>query len=226
MAYDDNNYKIAETNALGTATETRTLYGYDAQGHQTSLVNSLGRTNSMSYDSLGNLLTHSDPLGNISTNGYDPAGNLTTSVQFDAQGHIVAQSFSTYVNNQLVESRNASNQVTATFGYDGNGNLTSTTDANGFTRYFGYDANGNQTSSSHTWMPPGGGTSVSVTNYSDYDAAGHVVRVFDAQGNTNRTVYNDMGKPDYTVDKLGNTNSCLYDYRGNLIQNDLCRRND
>src|ERR1051325_6983423 len=44
----------------------------------------------------------------------------------------IGQSSSSYVNGKLVGTRDANGQLTASFGYDGSGNLTSTTNANGF----------------------------------------------------------------------------------------------
>jgi len=218
MGYDDLNQQTAETNALGTAQETWSLYTYDPSGYQTQVVTSPDHTNSFSYDDYGNLLTQTDALGNSTTNGFDEFGNLTTTVQLDSNNGVVAKSSSTYLDGHLVETRNASDQVMATFGYDSMGNLTSTTDANGVSRGFTYDANGNQTSSYYTWTPPGGGSPKSVTNRTEYDAHGRAVRTIDGLGNTNQTFYNALGKVDHTIDKFGNTNSFLYDPRGNLIQ--------
>ena len=210
------NLETAVTNAYGTAQATWTLYSYDSAGNQTNVV-SMGHTNSFEYDGNGNLLTQVDPLGNVTRNLYDSSGNLTNTVQYDANNNPLTQSSSSYDNGKLSQTLNANGQPTATFGYDGYGNLTSTTDANGFTRSFGYDDNGNQTSSSYQWTPPGG-SPVTVATSTEYDALNRVTKTVDALGNTNRTFYNTLGKVDYTIDKFGNTNSFIYDALGNLIQ--------
>jgi YD repeat-containing protein len=148
MGYDTNtNYKVAETNALGTAQETWALYTHDQNGYQTKIVSSPNHTNSFTHDAIGNPLTQTDPLGNVTANGYDGFGNLTNTIQLDSQSNVVAQSFSHYLDSRLVATLDANLQTNATFAYDSLGNLTSTTDANNVTRSFTYDANGNQTSS-------------------------------------------------------------------------------
>jgi RHS repeat-associated protein len=215
--YDDNGNKIAETNAFGTTSMTWMLSTYDEFGNQTHSVDSLNRTNSFAYDSYGNLLSQMDPLGNTTTNGYDAAGNLTITVQLDAQGNVVEKSSSVYSNGQLIQTLNANNQVTASFGFDSSGNLTSTTDSRNFTRNFGYDLDGYQTNSSYVWVDPNGGSHL-ISTTTIYDAQGRVTQTIDADGNTNNTFYNGLGKVDYTIDRFGNTNSFIYDARGNLIQ--------
>ena len=212
--YDASNHLTSTTDPLTNTTK----YVYDSSGNQTMVIDPLNHTNFFSYDSAGRLTGRTDPLGNVTTNYYDGAGNLTNTIQLDAQHIVLSQSSSVYQNGQLVQTLNANNQITASFGYDGSGNLTSSTDANNFNRYFGYDSNGNQTKSWYVWTPPGGGTPVGVTNYAIYDSQNRAVQTIDADGNSTRTFYNALGKVDYTIDKFGNTNSFLYDARGNVIQ--------
>jgi len=194
----------------------RIAYDYDGKGNRTIVVDALNRTNLSAYDAYGNLTGTREPLGNWTTNLFDEFGNLTNSIQKDTNGVTVGQSFSRYAAGLLVETRDGSGNTNATFGYDGAGNLSGTTDARGFSRTFGYDANGHQTNSSYTWTGPGGSTN--VTTQTQYDALGRVIRTIDALGNTNQTFYTPLGKVDYTIDKLGNTNRFFYDARGNLVQ--------
>jgi RHS repeat-associated protein len=216
---DANNptLETAVTNAYGTAVATWTLYAYDQSGNQTNVV-SMGHTNSFSYDDSGHLLSQVDPLGNVTSNLYDDFGNLTNTTQYDANNNPVTQSSSVYANGYLTKTLDANNQITATFIYDGSGNLTNITDANGLSRNFAYDANGNQTNSSYQWVPPGGGSPTNVTTRTYYDALNRVVQTVDALGNTSSTSYDSAGKVAYTIDKFGNTTSMLYDALGNLIQ--------
>lgn len=211
------NFQTAVTNAYGTAIATWTLYAYDSTGNATNLI-SMGHTSSFSYDANGELLSRADALGNVTSNFYDDSGNLTNTAQYDANNHVVAQSSSAYTNGYLTQTLDANGQVTGTFGYDSNGNLTNSTDANGLMRSFAYDANGNQISSSYQWTPPGGGSPVTVTTSTHYDAQNRITQTVDAFGNTNSTFYDSAGRVAYTVDKFGNTNSFLYDALGDLIQ--------
>jgi RHS repeat-associated protein len=216
MSYDPANYKIAETNALGTAEQTWTLFAYDGNGYLTN-VTAINQTNSWLYDDAGHLLTHIDPLRNVISNRYDQVGNLTNTVKRNAQGIIVEQSSSSYINGRLVETRNGSNQITASFSYDVMGNMTNSTDAAGVSHSISYDANGKQTNSSYIWIAPGG-TPVTVSKSTEYDATGRPTRMVDAHGNEGRVHLNAIGSPEQTVDKYGNTNSYTYNARGHLIE--------
>jgi len=211
--YDTNNNVTFEADALGNTNR----YAYDARGNRTAVTNALGQFTLFTYDTNNQLRTVTDALGNTTENRYDSSGNLTNSIQRDSHSNVVDQTFSSYVNGQLVQTRNGSNQLTSSFLYDAAGNLTNAADANQFNRAFRYDGNGNQTNTSYVWMGPSG-TPVTVNTFTEYDAAGRVTRTIDADGNTNRTFYNAMSKVDYSIDKFGNTNSFLYDARGNVIQ--------
>ena len=213
-SYDANDNLTSVTDAL-----TNTIfYGYDANGNCNQVVDAAGRTNSFVYDpNNGNLLLRTDPLGNVVENRYDQFGNLTNVIEFNPQGGIVAQSFSVYNQGRLVETRDANYNLTGSFGYDDQNNVTNITDATGFSRAMQYDANGRQTSSSFTWTGPGG-TPVKVASTNEYDAEGRVTRMINPLGYTNYTVFSDEGKVQYTIDVFGNTNRFLYDARGNLIE--------
>ncbi len=138
--YDESTHVTSVTDSLNHTT----FYAYDSYGNRTQVVDPLGHTNFFGYDSPQNLTGQTDPVGNVITNLYDTTGNLTNTARLDSQGNLVEQSFSIYNGSQLTETLNASNQVTASFGYDpSSGYLTSSTDAKGFTRNFAYDANGN-----------------------------------------------------------------------------------
>jgi RHS repeat-associated protein len=215
MAYDDLNNKIAETNAFGTTYEIWTTNGYDALGNITNIVDAL-HTNAFTYDSNCRLIQQRDGVGNMTTNVYDDAGNLTSIVQLDPSGSIIETSSSRYDSGYLVETKNGP-FTNGIFGYDGAGNLTSSTDASGMTRNFAYDLNGNQTNSSYIWVGPSG--SVTVGSSVEYDASGRVVRTRDVLGFDSLTIYNPVGKIEYTVNRLGNTNRFVYDARGNVIEN-------
>jgi RHS repeat-associated protein len=211
--YDGNNNLTSTTDALTNTT----YYTYDNNGNRTQVVDSMNRTNFLSYDANGNLLGQTDPVGNLTTNMYDNAGNQTNTAQFDPHGNLLQQSASVYVDNRLTQTFNGNGQLTASFSYDGSGNLTKTTDANGLSHNLSYDANGNQTSSSYVWVAPGGGQ-VNVSNQVFYDPQSRVIMTIDNEGNTNQTFYTDDGKVSYNIDKFGNTNSFIYDAAGNLIQ--------
>lgn len=218
--YSDSNnptLETAVTNAYGTAVATWTLYAYDNNGNKTNVV-SMGHTNSYLYDGNGNLLSQIDPLGDVTSNMYDDNGNLTNTIQYDAHNNPIGGSSSVYVNGYLSQTLDANGQVTETYLYDDSGNLTNGSGVSGFSNASDYDANGNQTSGSYQWTPPGGGSAVTVTTSTYYDAQNRVTQTIDAFGNTNSTSYDTSERVIYTVDKFGNTNNFLYDALGNLIQ--------
>ena len=211
--FDANNNLTVQVDAVGHTNR----YAYDLHGNRTEVIDALNRTNRFAFDPFGNVAAHIDPLGNVNSNRYDNAGNLTNVVRLNAQGQVIDQSFSKFVNGRLAEVRDGSNQITAAFAYDLYGNLTNAVDANQVNRTFKYDANGNQTNVSYTWSGPGGSNFIVNVNM-EYDGEGKVVRSTDPTGNETRTSHNPIGKAQFSVDRFGNTNQFLYDPRGNLIQ--------
>ncbi len=208
--YDENNNELTVTNPLGYTT----AYTYDSNNNRTSVTDPLGNKSTFTYDAYGNQLTSTDPLGHKTTNTYDGSGNLLTST--NALGQTTTN---VYTDGNLTTTYDANGDLVSSFGYDGSGNMTSSTDRNNVTRNFSYDPNGKQTGSTFTWTDPTGtlGTK-NLTTQTIYNAADQVVKTIDSEGNASTTVYNEIEKPIQRTDKLGNTTNTVYDARGNVTE--------
>ena len=129
---------LSETDALGR----KTSYTYDKNGKVASTTNALGQTYSYVY--AGSSTTIIDPLGRKTTstnNDYYLPSSTTynngakTSVEY-------------LYNNNLQEAKKYPTKVIGldgkvrTYGYDAQGNLTSTTDLAGKVYAYGYGNNG------------------------------------------------------------------------------------
>jgi RHS repeat-associated protein len=106
-------------------------------------------------------------------------------------------------------------------------------DTQGFAQYFQYDQNNQQTSSWYEWENPSDGdTAIDFYVYSVnvYDDAGRIIRseqmiddatlgepYFNAR-TLSQTVYNSIGKVDYTLDENGLLTKYLYDQTGNTVE--------
>ncbi len=208
--YDANNNELTVTNPLGHTTS----YTYDGNNNRTSVTDPLGNKSTFTYDAYGNQLTSTDPLGHKTTNTYDGSGNLLTTT--NALGQTTTN---VYTDGNLTATYDVNGDLVSSFGYDGSGNMTSSTDRNNVTRNFSYDPNGKQTGSTFTWTDQNGtlGTKT-LTTQTIYNAADQVVKTIDPEGNESTTVYNEIEKPVQSTDKLGNTTTTVYDDRGNVIE--------
>jgi len=115
--------------------------------------------------------------------------------------------------------------VTTTYGYDTNGELTSMTTPNGnvaganaanFTTTYTYNADGQMTSETQ-----GGGAGATVsprtTSYT-YDGDGNNTSVTDARGFTSTTAFNADDEATLVTNPLGNASLTCYDGVGNVTQ--------
>jgi len=168
-----------------------TLYGRDAKGNATSIVEAVGtalaRTTINEYNELG-LLTRTVQKGG--TQAVDSAVSFT----YDDQGNIA-------------QMTDAEGHVTR-YAYDGLGNATSISNASGEVWRHTYDAMGNRL----TIVDPVGRV---VSN--TYDQAEHLVQVRDASGLIQRYEYDGEGWPVRAVDPFGRTQEKSYDDDGQLI---------
>ncbi|WHU04984.1 LysM peptidoglycan-binding domain-containing protein [Sphingomonas sp. NIBR02145] len=167
--------------------------GYDGANRVTSMVQTAAagdtRTTSIAYGSGYSVVT--DPTNQATTLYYDGAGQLTK---------VVAPPASAGAAQQVVQ-----------FGYDGNGNLSTVTDAMGQTVTYGYDGWGNVTSQSDrlsnlvTRTYNGFNQVVTETRAgSDKDSS--------SDYHTTRFVYDGAGRLRYTISAEGNV--VEYDYDG------------
>ena len=120
--YDDLDHisQAVYKNAAGSTVAT-IGYGYDGDGNLTSRTDSAGTTY-YTYDGLDRLISESFPDGSSDTYTYDNAGNLA-SIQ-DAGGTV---KYLYNAANELTSITDPSGKTAATFTYDADGNLLSTT---------------------------------------------------------------------------------------------------
>lgn len=170
-------------------------------------------TTSYAYDNNGNLTSVTDPRGGVTTHTYDDAGFLKSIVS--PLGN--------------VDGCNCADQYRTSYGYDPDGNRTSTTDPLGNTTTTGYDANQHPISSTDPlqretqWEYDPDGNLVkttapdqSTTTFT-YDTLGHLSSRTDANGHTTGYGPDLEGEPTMMIDSLDIT-TYAYDADGNRTQ--------
>ncbi|HEY0636120.1 MAG TPA: RHS repeat-associated core domain-containing protein [Pseudonocardiaceae bacterium] len=200
-------------------------------------------TNSYAYNNLRLPTVTTDGLGHRSVADYDAKGNLTRLVDRDGVGTDVAyndkgspteyrvdgvlkQTF-TYdpQYGDLLRVDYPDTGLFASFRYDSQGRVVSTTDAGGQTYTTAYDANGHP---DHQDGPEGrtdatysaAGKLISVTDPTGdtteygYDGAGRLTSVEDGRGRTWTYTYDEYGQLWTETDPLGKTTRYTYDAAG------------
>lgn len=169
-------------------TQNGTTLNYNANGTVSSVVDGRGKVTSMTYDAKGNLATWTPPapLG-AHTFGYDTISRVTSVRDGKGQTRTYA-----YDNADRPTKVTYANAATVSYVYDGNGNITSRTDATGTTSYV-YDALNRQTRKTL----PGGATITYV-----YDAAGNMTSYTDGGGTVTYT-YNNLNLVDSLTEPGG-----------------------
>ncbi len=227
--FDERGNVTQVTDALGGITR----YAYDAHDNEISVTDPLGRTTTRSFDAYGNITSETDPLGRITTTAYNARGNVTEVT--DAAGNVTRNSWSP--NNELTRITNPLGQATD-LGYTPRGSLLSLTDAAGNqTRYsyaaingtqlkqsetgpdgtvstYSYDAAGNVTATGSSLVLSEGGSPVTVTTRSTWDAKGRLISQTDAAGYTTGYHYNAAGELTQETDPLGRVTHHSYTVRG------------
>jgi RHS repeat-associated protein len=200
--------QVSQLNATGggdvSVGALTTTWTRDERGLPTSMTDPDGTVTNYSYDQDGQLtITTGPPVTTqvygsqpvtarpVTTTGYDtfgdkaetedPNGNVTT-YSYDADGRQVSQTLPPYT------PPGGSSPITAvdTTAYDGDGNVTSTTDGLSNTTTYGYDQRGNQ------------------------------VTATDPARNVTTTAYDPDGEPLSVTDPTGAETESTYDYKGRL----------
>jgi RHS repeat-associated protein len=162
-------------------------YSYDAAHRLTQLNDGLGNKIVYTLDGMGN---------RVSESAYDPANNLarTRSRVYNAL-------------NQLYQDLGAQSQTTA-YAYDGNFNVTSTTDPLTHQTTNSYDALNRLLQV----VDPNSG----VTKYA-YDGANNLTQVIDANTNATTYTYDGLNNVITQVSPDTGTTTNTYDVAGNLL---------
>jgi RHS repeat-associated protein len=170
--FDADGNNTSQTDGLGNVTS----YTYDALNRKTTAVDPLGRKTTYSYDAAGNLLSVVDAQGQTTTLTYD-AGNQLTGVSY-SDGKTPNVTYTYDADGQRLSMADGTGKSTYTF--DSLNRLTQQVNGAGKTINYGYDLNGNQTSTVY----PNGKT-VART----YDAANRLISETDWLGHTTSFSY-------------------------------------
>ncbi len=141
------------------------------------------------------------------TNCNGAGGNATYLT--DAYDHAVFWCYDTSDRVYETQVYNGGPWLTMLQSWDSNNNLTSTTDARNFTTNMGYDSNGNTVEVSlpkQTVQVGSGTSSMTPTNFYDYDQYNNVIRYCDPANNGNNT----FQTPTDSLCKTWGTNPAVY----------------
>ena len=188
----------------GSAGYSTTKYTYDKFGHQLTMTDPVGQTESATYDLNGNTLTKTDRNGNVTTNTYDARGRLTNCAVVTPSGRGNVTNTYTYALNgqKLTESGGG---ATTTFQYDALGRTTRESYSN-VVKAYAYNIGDLRTS----FTVSVGGTQ-QINNAYTYDALGRLTQVsgsgvtagytYDANGNRTATTYNNGTQETFAYNK-------------------------
>jgi len=239
VAYQERGWTNTGTVASPTlATQLAEARGShtDPNGHTTDLRSDwrgMGLTD-QATDPDGNVATWDRDANGLATVAVDRVNRVTLSA-YDAKGNVTqvtrpdlkSDLYGTYNGFAEPASHTDPNGHTATYTYDGNGNLTAVQDAlnnlttmtytptgkvatvqdaRGNTTSYAYDGQDRRTTVTHPDLS---------TNVTGYDAAGNPTAVTDERGNTTTSGYDALNRLTGTTDPLGNRTTYGYDAAGN-----------
>ena len=226
--YDENGNILSQTDANGNTVKNT----YDSNGHLATKTDALGNVTSYNYDAIGNMLSLTDAEGHTVTNEYDSKGMLTsvstagmTALKIEYTEDGLTSSTTDAMGNKIsydYDSQKRLKSVTDEIGtymnmtYDSNGNVKTATNGAGVTAEFTYDASGNCLSKTVNYTSDG--AVKTVTESYVYDAAGHLIKTIDTNGNIVSNEYNAIDKISVATDEKGRQTSYEYDRSGNLTK--------
>ncbi len=160
------------------------IFGYDGNGNQVSVLDPLSRSSTSSFDALNRLITSTDPALSDTDYTYDDRDNLIS--VSDARSLTTTYTYDDLDNlTQLVSPDTG----TTTYTYDDAGNRLTQTDARSKTTTYTYDALNRVSSITY----PDTSLNVTFTYDSGTNGKGRLTGMTDASGTTT-----------YTYDKRGN----------------------
>ncbi len=198
FTYDSAARKTIVTDANGNAS----TYYYDAEMRVTRVVDPLGHETRASYTANSDLLTTTSAVGGVTTNSYDASNNLRSTTL--PTGARTTWEYADPVNPYLPTRMTNAEGYSFTYAYDGNGNLSRTTNQRATQNTSSATYNLNGTISTQT------DARGNVTRY-DYHPSGELQRVTPPApvGPTTYT-YDNLSRP--TSRTEGNGHSVSYDY--------------
>ena len=199
-AFAYNQGQVRVTNGLGNTT----VYSFENRGLLLQVQNPLGNTVHYTYDGNLNLIKTTDAVGQTYTNNYDNYGNVISST--DALGNTVVYTY-LCANDRLASVTDAKGNMTL-YGYNGTGDLTSTTYADGTVASVAYDPIGNVVKSVDQMGQ--------ATQYTR-DVAGNVLTEKFADGTQTTFTYDSHENLTSATDASGTT-TLVYDVNDRLTK--------
>lgn len=207
--YDDDRNLVRTTDALGHTNRTR----YDDQGHATQHIDELGRTTKATYTATGFPKTVTDPSGVTTTYAYDSHDNLTSVSQPVSIFPDTAVTRFTYDPEHPgdITSKVSPAGNTITYTHDNAGRLTSVTDAEGNKTTYAYAADGSLRASVAPKGNASGADPAAYTTTFTRDPLGRITEVKQPTGATASYEYDDVGNAIAATDERGHTTAYTYD---------------
>lgn len=219
--YDNANLKVSATSPRGnvagatpavTAAYT-TGYGYDSDGHQTTVTEPGGAATTSVFDADGRVTTSTNALQHATRNTYDADGNLLTVT--DPANGVVTNTFDP--DNRLATSQNQDGKTT-TFTHDGDGRMLTQVSPKSETSSRTYDLDGRTSTSTDARGNVTGAKPADYTTAYGYDAAGNQTGVTDPYQHTTGTVFDADNRMVSKTDPLNDQTQYTYDNDGRLLQ--------
>ena len=193
---DRDRNQVAEISPLGYFSYT----AYNQDNQPVTQVDADGRTTASTYDPAGRLVTQTWTAAdgaqtNVLTYSYDPVGNMTVA------GNAYGDYTFTYDSANRVYTQTDPFNLTLTFGYDANGNVTSVADSAGGTVTSIFNADNQLTSRRFATTANGTPASVQLRMDLAYTPAGQIAtetRYADTAGT------DLLGQTQFTYDPSGN----------------------
>ena len=217
FVFDKNNNLLAQTNALGTAEEVATHYGYDSENHLRFVTNAVGTADQTVIEMTYTATHKPDTI----TAAVGTADEVTTDFDYYSNGLLQRKSegnglrvttytdFDSFGNAQMVRATDAGD-INRTF--NSRGDLLSVT-VDGTTTAFGYNALRQPTSVTNAL-----GTIDQAVTSQTYWKNGLLKTTTDARSNTTRRYWTPAYKPAGTVfPNLGSTTN-IYDAADRLVR--------
>jgi RHS repeat-associated protein len=123
--------RLIQTQTASITPNLNTLFGYDALGHMTTVLDPNNQVTTYGYDSLSRLISVTQPLGQVVQYAYDGRGRLQQLT--NARGNVLKYQYYDWGPLQEADHYTTASATTParslTYGYDNAGNLTSTGDS-------------------------------------------------------------------------------------------------
>jgi RHS repeat-associated protein len=169
-------------------------------------------TTTFEYNANGDIIKTTDALGNVSTTEYNQLNKVSAIV--DANGNRTEFTFDNRGNPSKTTYADGTFETTQ---YDNENNVIASTDRAGRVTKTIYDAANRVSAVILADDTPADDTDNPRTT-NTYDAAGRLIAVTDANGNTTGFEYDSIGRRTKTTDALGNQTKFIYDNLGRRIQ--------